>query len=253
MPRRPCRFGYGTYNVYTFGAILSTAHYARFLVGPPFGSQSGGADVKRWKTSPKRRKRSFVLMLTTIEPKSNLPNTWPRWYAAYTKPCHEKRVAEHLEIRKIELFLPLYCSARRWNNGCVPPDRPLFPGYVFVHIPTDERVRVLELSGVVSIVGTMRKPTPLPDEDIERLRSGLHLVHAEPHATLAVGETVRIRRGPLQGMTGVVTRQKNSFRVVLTVDLIMKSVAVEVPLSDVEPVGQPAPAICREMAFSAAN
>jgi transcription antitermination factor NusG len=189
-------------------------------------------------------------MLTKIERKSNLPDTSRRWYAAYTKPCHEKRVAEHLEIRKIELFLPLDRSARRWNNGCVPPERPLFPGYVFVHIPPDERVRVLELSGVVSIVGTTREPTPLPDEDIERLRSGLHLVHAEPHPTLTMGETVRIRRGPLQGMTGVVTRQKNSFRVVLTVDLIMKSVAVEVCADSVEPIGKPKPSYCAMAAYA---
>jgi transcription antitermination factor NusG len=121
---------------------------------------------------------------------------------------------------------------------------------VFVHIPPDERVRVLELSGVVSIVGTTREPTPLPDEDIERLRSGLHLVHAEPHPTLTMGETVRIRRGPLQGMTGVVTRQKNSFRVVLTVDLIMKSVAVEVCADSVEPIGKPKPSYCAMAAYA---
>jgi transcription termination/antitermination protein NusG len=168
-----------------------------------------------------------------------LPGTSPRWYAAYTKPCHEKRVAEHLEIRNIELFLPLYRSSRRWNNGCsVILDRPLFPGYVFVHISANQRISVLELSGVISIVGTAREPTPLPDEDIERFRSGLHLTQAEPHPTPAIGETVRIRRGPLQGMTGVVTRQKNSLRVVLTVDLIMKSVAVEVCADNLEPIGQ---------------
>jgi len=168
-----------------------------------------------------------------------------RWYAAYTKPCHEKRVAEHLEIRQIELFLPLYRSSRRWNNGCkVTLERPLFPGYVFVHIPPNERVRVLELSGVVSIVGTTREPTPLPDEDIERFRAGLHLAHAEPHPTLTMGETVRIRRGPLQGMTGVITRQKNSFHVVLTVDLIMKSVAVEVCADNVETIDKPEPSHC---------
>jgi transcription antitermination factor NusG len=180
---------------------------------------------------------------------SDLPVDGPcRWYAAYTKPCHEKRVAEHLEIRKIELFLPLYLSSRRWNNGCkVTLERPLFPGYVFVRIPLNERVGVLELSGVLSIVGTAREPAPLPDEDIERLRAGLHLTHAEPHPTLTMGETVRILRGPLEGMTGVVTRQKNSFRVVLTVDLILKSVAVEVCADNVEPIGKPEPS-CRATA-----
>ena len=181
-------------------------------------------------------------MLTKIERNWNLPDTSRRWYAAYTKPCHEKRVAEHLEIRKIELFLPLYRGSRHWNNGCnITLERPLFPGYVFVHIPLNERVRVLKLSGVVSIVGTTREPTPLPDEDIERLRSGLPLVNAEPHPVLTVGERVRIRRGPLEGWSGIVSRIQNRFRVVLTLDLIMKSVAVEVSADDVEPIGKHQP------------
>lgn len=172
-----------------------------------------------------------------------------RWYAVYTKPCHEKRVAEHLQIRSVEMFLPLYRSARRWNNGCkVNLERALFPGYVFVCILPNERVRVLELSGVVSIVGTAREPTPLPTEYIERLRSGLRLVNAQPHPGLAIGERVRICRGPLEGMSGTVTRERNGFRVVLTVDLIMKSVAVEVSVDDVEPIRQPLHASCWAMA-----
>jgi transcription antitermination factor NusG len=190
-------------------------------------------------------------MVTKIERKSTLPDTARRWYAAYTKPCHEKRVAEHLEIRKIALFLPLYRTSRRWNNGCkVTLEMPLLPGYVFVHIPANERIRVLELSSVVSIVGTGREPTPLPDEDIERLRAGLHLVHAQPHANLTMGEIVRIGRGPLKGMTGVVTREKNSLRVVLTVDLIMKSVAVEVSADDLERLSKPEPSYSASAAYA---
>jgi transcription antitermination factor NusG len=78
----------------------------------------------------------------------------------------------------------------------------------------------LELSGVISIVGASREPTALPDQGIERLRFGLPLVHAEPHPVLAIGGTVRFCRGPLGGMTGIVTHQKNSFRVVLSLELI---------------------------------
>ena len=174
---------------------------------------------------------------------SDLPVDGPlHWYAAYTKPCHEKRVAEHLTIRSVELFLPFYRSTRRWNNGCtVRVDKPLFPGYVFVHILPYERLRVLELSSVLSIAGSSHEPTPLPDEEIERLRSGLLQVNAEPHPALTVGERVRIRRGPLEGLHGIVSRQKNQFRVVLTLDLIMKSVAVEVCADDTEPIGKPEP------------
>lgn len=177
-----------------------------------------------------------------------------RWYAVHTKPCHEKRVAEHLRIRSVQEFLPLYHSARRWNNGCkVNLERALFPGYVFVCILPNERVPVLELSGVLSIVGTTREPTPLPTEYIERLRSGLHLVNAQPHPGLAVGERVRICSGPLEGVSGTVARDKNGFRVVLTVDLVMKSVAVEVSVDDVEPILQVPPASCRARLFAAGN
>jgi transcription antitermination factor NusG len=164
------------------------------------------------------------------------------WYAAYTKPCHEKRVAEHLGVRSVDFFLPLYRSTRRWNNGCtVTLEIPLFPNYVFVHILSRDRLRVLELSSVISIAGNNHEPTPLPDEDIERLRSGLLQVNAEPHPVVSVGERVRIRSGPLKGLHGIVSRRKNQFRVVLTLDLIMKSVAVEICTDDTEPIGKPEP------------
>src|SRR5260370_35003337 len=102
-------------------------------------------------------------MVEKIERKSNLPDTSSRWYAAYPKPCHEKRVAEHLETRKIESFLPLYRGSRRWNNGCkIQSQTPLLPANGFVTIPLNKRVRVLKLSGGVSIQGTPRNPTPLP-------------------------------------------------------------------------------------------
>lgn len=159
-------------------------------------------------------------------------------------------MAEHLQRLGIEQFLPVYHSERRWRNGCsVTLERPLFPGYVFVHIPASERVRVLELSSVIAIVSNGRTPVPLPDEEIARLRSGLPLVRAEPHPLLTVGQAARICRGPLEGLTGIVTRQKNNLRVVLTLDLIMKSVAVEVSADDIEPVQSPE----RSMAFAAGN
>lgn len=166
-----------------------------------------------------------------------------RWYAVYTKPCHEKRVVKHLDVADIESFLPLYRTSRRWNNRCtVSLERPLFPNYLFVHIEPRERIRVLDLSGVLSIVGSARRPMPLPNDEIERLRSGLHLLHAQPHPVLTIGERVRVRGGPLEGMTGILAQKKNGFWVVLTVELIMKSVAVEVSTSDIEPIS-PSPLV----------
>jgi len=162
---------------------------------------------------------------------------FPRWYAAYTKPHHERRVAELLDFRNVELFYPVWRGQRRWSNGCrVTLESPLFPNYVFVRMRASQRVRVLELSGVLSIIGTSQGPTALQDEQIERLRSGLPLVNAEPHPLLTVGEKVRICRGPLEGLSGMVSCVKNRYRVVLTLELIMRSVAVELSVADVEPM-----------------
>jgi transcription antitermination factor NusG len=160
-----------------------------------------------------------------------------RWYAAYTASCLEKRVAEHLAMRQIESFLPLYRLPRKWKNGCnVELDRPLFPGYVFIRVASTERVRVLEVPGVLSIVSRGRVPEPLPNEIVEGLRNTLHLRNVEPHAYLAVGEQVSICAGPFTGLSGIVLRNIGKLRVVVTLKLLMQSVAVEVNLEDLEPV-----------------
>ena len=160
------------------------------------------------------------------------------WFAVFTSPRHEKRVQQHFSQRNVEHYLPIYRSPRKWRNGLkVVLDLPLFPGYIFVRIKRTERVRVLEVPGVLAIVGgTAGKMTPLPETEVEALRSGLHLRQAEPHPLLTVGERVRIRSGALTGLEGVVVRKKNSLRVVLTMDLIMQSIAVEVDGEELEPV-----------------
>lgn len=162
-----------------------------------------------------------------------------KWFAAYTTPRHEKVVARHLQSRHIESFLPLYSSVRRWKNGCrVAVEQPLFPSYLFVHIPRREAVKVLQIPGVVSLVSAGREPAALPSSEIESLRSSLPLRHFEPHPYLVVGERVRITAGSLEGMVGVLVRRKNDCRVVLTLELIMQSVAVEIGIDEIEPVKQ---------------
>ncbi len=160
----------------------------------------------------------------------------PRWFAVYTSPRHEKRVSQYLSMRKIEHYLPLYRTRRKWRDGSrVILDLPLFPGYLFVRIDASERVQVLQVPGVVSFVGgTGRQPASLPEAEINALRSGLPLRRAEPHPLLTVGHRARIRSGALVGMVGVVVRRKNSLRVVLTMDLIRQSIAVEVDESELE-------------------
>lgn len=159
-----------------------------------------------------------------------------RWFAVYTFPRHEKRVVEHLAMREIEHYLPLYRSSRKWSDGSrVTLNLPLFPGYLFVRIQRAQRVRVLEVPGVVTVVGgTGGEPASLPEGEIDALRSGLSERNAQPHPLLKVGQRARIRCGAFTGMEGVVERMKYSVRVVLTMDSIQQSFAVEVDSEDLE-------------------
>jgi transcription termination/antitermination protein NusG len=157
-----------------------------------------------------------------------------RWYAAYTTPRHEKKVAAHLDARGVEHFLPLFSTAKRWRDGSrVTVKEPLFPNYVFVRMALRQRAQVLALPGVLWMVGA-RAPEALPDNEIEILRAALPGRRCEPHPFLAVGNKVRVRRGPLRGALGVVARVKNELRLVITIDLLMRSVAVEVDAGDLE-------------------
>jgi transcription antitermination factor NusG len=155
----------------------------------------------------------------------------------YTNCRHEKRVARHLEQREIEHFLPIYRTQHTWKDGSrVLVDLPLFPGYVFVRIDPQNRVGVLEVPGVISMLGTASRPAALPDLEVEALRAGLDPMRAEPHPLLTVGRRVRIRTGALAGVEGIVIRKKSGFRIVLTLSLLMQSIAIEVDGEDVEPV-----------------
>src|SRR5579864_8356897 len=158
------------------------------------------------------------------------------WCAVYTHSRHEKKVAQQLEERQIENFLPLYRSVRRWKDRRKELDLVLFPGYVFVYLDLKDRLRVLQVPSVVRFVSFNGQPAPLPDAEIEVLVSGLAKgVRAEPHPYLKVGHRVRVKYGPLAGTQGILVRRKDKFRVVLSIDLIMRSVAVEVDEADVEP------------------
>jgi transcription antitermination factor NusG len=160
-----------------------------------------------------------------------------RWFAVYTISRHEKQVARHLEQRQIDHFLPVYRAQHKWKDGSrATLDLPLFPGYLFVRIFARDRVGVLEVPGVVSMIGTGPRPAPLPDFEVDALRAGLDPTRVEPHPLLTVGQRVRIKVGSLAGLEGIVIRKKSGLRVVLTLDLLMQSIAIEVDGEDVEPV-----------------
>jgi transcription antitermination factor NusG len=166
------------------------------------------------------------------------PNYGERlWYAAYTSANHEKRVAEQFIERSVEHFLPLYQSVRRWKDRRVKLQRPLFPGYVFVRLALLDRLQVLQVPGVAKLVGFSGTPAVLPQEEIDALRTSLlNGLRAEPHPFLAVGRRVRVKSGPLTGIEGKVVRRKNSSWFVISLDLIMRSVAVEIDQAVLEPL-----------------
>lgn len=159
----------------------------------------------------------------------------PRWYVAYTSANHEKRVSEQLLQRSVEHFLPLYEAVRRWKDRRMKLQLPLFPGYVFVRLALRDRLKVLQVPGVARLVGFSGQPYPLPEGEIERLRTGIrNSLRIEPHPYLNAGSRVRIKSGPLAGAEGILVRKKNIHRVVLTIDVIARSAAVEVDALDVE-------------------
>lgn len=163
----------------------------------------------------------------------------PRWYAVFTMPRHEKRVVGHCTERGIESFLPLYQVRHRWKNrstGTV--ELPLFPNYSFVRMDVRERVQVLSLSSVRYLVSSGHQPLPVPDEYISFLQAGLLAHRIEPHPNLEVGDRVRINTGPMAGMEGILDRHKNGIRIVLKLEMIGRSVAVEVGVAEVSYVGE---------------
>lgn len=158
----------------------------------------------------------------------------PHWYAVHTQPRHEKRVAEHFAQRSIQSFLPLYPAVHRWKDRRVQLELPLFPGYIFAHVALKNRLQVVQVPSVLRVVGFGPVPAVVPDREIDALRHGLAQgVRAEPHPYLKVGDWVRIKSGPFQGTNGVLVRKKDNLRVVLSVDLIMSSIAVEVEGTDI--------------------
>lgn len=168
-------------------------------------------------------------------PPGKAPGT--RWYAIYTRSRHEKSVGDLLQRRRVETFLPLYETLRRWRNGAHHVWLPLFPGYAFVHIALQDRLEVLTVPGVVRLVGFNGAPIPLADIEVEGLRQALAVgVKAAPHPYLTVGRRVRITAGALAGQEGILVRRKGKAEVVLSIDLIQRSVLVSVDAGWLEPV-----------------
>ena len=160
-----------------------------------------------------------------------VPAETPAWYALHTCSRHERRIASQLALRSLEFFLPLYRSMRHWNDRSKLLELPLFPGYIFVHIALKDRLRVLSIGGAVGLVGP-GEPKAVRDCEIHQIKQLLLVKNLEPYPYMRVGSRVRVTRGPLEGTEGYVLRCKNSCRVVISLHLIQRSVAVEVDAAD---------------------
>ena len=160
----------------------------------------------------------------------------PEWYAVYVQRNHERTVASELMRREIETFLPQYFSLRTWSDRKVRSSFPLFPGYLFVHIAETERLRVLMVPRVVHLVGNRFRPIPIQNHEIHALREGARLGRVEPAPYCAEGTRVRIRKGAMLGLEGILIRSKNSARVVVQLERVMQSFAVlEIDADEIEP------------------
>lgn len=164
------------------------------------------------------------------------------WWAVYTRHQHEKVVAEMLSTKGFEVFLPLYESTRRWKDRRMVLSLPLFPCYLFVRGGLDRRLQVVTTPGIHMILCRGDQVAVIPDREIEAIRRAVDgPCSVEPHHFLKCGTRVRVIRGALEGVEGILTRKKNLFRLILSVDMLAQSVSVEVHASDVEPcaaVGQ---------------
>jgi transcription antitermination factor NusG len=159
------------------------------------------------------------------------------WYAVQTSARHEKRVQQRFAERSVESFLPLYETINRWKDRKVRVQLPLFPGYLFVHLDLADRLNVLQVAGVARFVNFGGTIIPVPAVDIESLRAGLiGGLRVEPHPYLKVGRRARVKSGPLQGMIGILLRKKNLERFIISLDMIQRSISVEIDAAQLDPI-----------------
>ena len=160
------------------------------------------------------------------------------WYAIQTRAKHEKIVAHRLRQQEIATFLPLVSELRQWSDRKKVVELPLFNCYLFAKLETDckARIRVLSLDGVVQVVGVRGEGTPIPDEEIEAVRTLVEQKLAiHPYPFLRIGQRVRIRSGAMAGVEGLVVSHDGGKRLVISIEAIQRSLSLQIDGYDVEP------------------
>jgi len=159
------------------------------------------------------------------------------WYAVHTMARHEKQIAAQFEEKRVCTFLPLLHQIRRWSDRRSKVEVPMFSCYAFVRVTqtTEERLKVLRTPGVLGFVGSARQGTPIPDEQIESLRKAIsENVPCLAHPFISAGKRVRIRGGSLDGVEGILMLQGRDQRLVISVELLQRSVSIRVQGYDIE-------------------
>ncbi len=163
------------------------------------------------------------------------PSAGRPWYAVCTRNQHEATVANALAWKGFEVFLPSYCATRRWRDRTKHLKFPLFPGYVFLQGNMAKRLDILTTPGVCHLVASGGRPAVISESEIQTVRTLVDWGdHVRSHQLLKCGDRVRVMCGPLEGLEGILVREKNSSRLVITIDLVGQSVSAEVHSSSVE-------------------
>jgi transcription antitermination factor NusG len=158
------------------------------------------------------------------------------WFALQVRSQREAYVADHLTCKGYELFLPLYTCRKRWSDRIKKVESPLFPGYLFCRFDLNNRLPILKTPWLLQIVGFNHIPAPVDDEEISAVRTlVVSGAAAQPWPFASVGEKVRIESGPLRGVVGVLTQFKGNHKLVVSVTLLQRSVAVEIDSALVTP------------------
>ena len=159
------------------------------------------------------------------------------WFAVRTRTGSEKLTYDALTNKGLIAYLPTYRSRRRWSDRVVVADMPLFQGYVFSRFDPLHRLPVLTSAGVMSIVGFGSDPTPIDEHEINAVRTILSSgLAAHPHPFLREGQAVRVKRGSLQGLEGILVKKKADFRLVISVPMLQRSVSVEIDREWIDPI-----------------
>jgi transcription termination/antitermination protein NusG len=189
--------------------------------------------------------RAELYLLPGIEPRNSMLQIMDppaRWYAIHTRSRFEKSVRTELTSRGIDNYLAEFTEVHHWKDRKKEVAMPLFPGYIFAHFRETEKARleVLRTNGVVRILGVNSAIESIPDEEIESIRQLLVSgKQCYPYPFAQEGSWIRVRRGPLTGVEGRLVQIKSETRLVLSINLLSRSVATEVDARDVEPAREP--------------